>query len=239
LCAQSHQFIAEMQILALPDNRIQAMQDHEFYADPTVFDYWQSRVGDWFCSRSRKLCPYGWTLAFTAMAACFALTAISVFGWALADRMAGDGVVTWNQSMAQVITVMMALLACQAMLQQALQSWPAGTLMPSRLRHLVRLCGWEVPASALPVKHSHPRQSRVVKKADHCKVPSTPSRKDVLAFFAGVRAAGVNVTIARALFSAGVRTPRQLCAASDERLLEIRGVGPATVRKLRVHFEGS
>jgi hypothetical protein len=212
------------------------MQDHEFYADPTVFDYWQSRVADWFCGHSRKLSPYGWALAFVSMAALFAVTAVGVFGWVLVSRMAGEGLVAWNQSMAQVITIMMALLACQAMLQQALQSWPAGTVMPYRLRRLVHLCGWQVPASALPPKRVTQQPPRI-RQSDLPGTPAAPSREDVQAFFAGVRAAGVNVTIARALFSAGVRTPRQLCSASDECLLAIHGVGQATVRKLRIHFD--
>ncbi len=212
------------------------MQDHEFYADPTVFDVWQGRASDWFCRRTRRLCPYGWTLAFAAMAALFALTAVGMFGWSLVSRM--QGLAAWNQSMAQVITVMMALLACQAMLQQALQSWPAGIVMPRRLRRVIRLCGWEVPATALPVKPGHQTRRRVHQSNVH-RAPVAPSRQAIQAFFSGVRTAGVNVTIARALFSAGIRTPRQLCRASDERLLKIRGVGPATVRKLRNYFDGA
>ena len=212
------------------------MQDHEFYADPTVFDYWQGRASDWFCRRSRTLCPYGWTLAFAAMAALFALTAVGVFSWSLVSRL--QGLAAWNQSMAQVITIMMALLACQAMLQQALQSWPAGIVMPRRLRRVIRLCGWEVPATALPVKPGHQTRQRVHQSNVH-KAPVEPSRQAIQAFFSGVRAAGVNVTMARALFSAGVRTPRQLRRASDEHLLKIRGIGPATVRKLRNYFDGA
>lgn len=212
------------------------MQDHEFYADPTVFDYWQGRASDWFRSCSRKLTPYGWTLAFAAMAALFALTAVSMFGWTLISRMSGEGLVAWNQSMAQVITIMMALLACQALLQQALQSWPAGITMPRRLRRVIRQCGWEVPAAAVPAKTRHQSPPRV-RQSDTHRAPLAYRREDIQAFFSGVRAAGVNVTIARALFSAGVRTPQQLCRASDKRLLAIRCVGPATVSKLRSFFD--
>ena len=212
------------------------MQDHEFYADPTVFDYWQSRAGDWLRNHSRHLFLFGWTLAFTGMATLFALTAVGVFGWTLVSRMGGEGIMAWNQSMAQVITIMMALLACQAMLRQALQSWPAGVAMPRRLRHLTRLCGWDVPASAMPAKPAPVSPARTRQPAGR-KASASPSREDVQAFFSGVRAAGVNVTIARALFVAGVRTPQQLCRASDRRLLAIRGVGPVTVGKLRRYFD--
>jgi len=93
-----------------------------------------------------------------------------------------------------------------------------------------------VPASALPSKVIHTRASRTI-KPERRKASTVSEREAVQAFFSGVRAAGVNVTIARALFNAGVRTPLQLCAASDQRLLAIRGVGPATVRKLRTQFD--
>jgi len=209
------------------------MQDHEFYADPTVFDHWQSRASEWLCRRTRKLCPYGWALAFAAMAGLFALIAVAVFIAALVGG-AGQHVVAWNHAMAQVITIMMAMLACQALLQQALRSWPAGLPMPRRLRRLVRLCGWKVPVTARP---AGPAPKRRGYDGGRRGATTADSREDVQAFFAGVRAAGVNVAIARALFSAGVRTPRQLCRASDECLLAIRGVGPATVNKLRAYFD--
>ena len=43
LCAVSRYFANGVRIISVPGYRIQVMQDHEFYADPTVFDYWQSR----------------------------------------------------------------------------------------------------------------------------------------------------------------------------------------------------
>ena len=213
------------------------MQDHEFYADPTVFDYWQARCSNVLCSYTRKLSPYGWTLAFAAMATLFALTAVTLFGWTLITRMGGEGSVAWNQSVAQMITIMMALLACQALLQQALRSWPPGFVMPQRLRHVVRLCGWEVPAAATPREARQAYRHSDARKVEVAAKQNPPGRDDIQAFFTGVRTAGVNVAIARALFSAGVRTPGQLCAASDEKLLAIHGVGFATVRKLRRHFD--
>lgn len=213
------------------------MQDHEFYADPTVFDYWQARCSNVLCSYTRKLSPYGWTLAFAAMAMLFAVTAVAIFGWTLMTRMGGEGTVAWNQSMAQVITIMMALLACQALLQQALRCWPQGFTMPQRLRRMIRLCGWEIPVAATPQKARPAFRHPPARKAKSAIKQNSSGRDDIQAFFTGVRAAGVNVAIAQALFSAGVRTPRQLCAASDEKLLAIHGVGSVTVRKLRRHFD--
>ncbi|TCK17247.1 helix-hairpin-helix protein [Thiogranum longum] len=213
------------------------MQDHEFYADPTVFDYWQGRCSSLLCRYSRNLSPYGWTLAFSVMAIVFAATAVGVFGWTLTSRMSGEGIVAWNQSMAQVITIMMALLACQASLQQALRSWPQDIVMPYRLRRFIHFCGWKVPGAAQPTKTPQGVRRSSARAAAKPVLKLVPGGDDVQVFFAGVRAAGVNVAIARALFSAGVRTPKQLCAASDEYLLTIRGVGSATVRKLRRHFD--
>ncbi len=237
LCAVSRYFANSVRIIYVPGHRIQIMQDHEFYADPTVFDYWQSRCSGVLCAYARKLSPYGWTLAFFAAAVVFAVTAMCMFGWALTGRMSQDGLVAWNQSMAQVITILMSLLACQALLQQALQSWPQGFPVPHRLRRLILLCGWDVPAASPPEKARRDLQHPHAREATEPVMRPGPARDEVQAFFAGVRAAGVNVAIARALFSAGVRTPQQLCATSDRRLLMIHGVGSATVRKLRRQFK--
>lgn len=55
-------------------------------------------------------------------------------------------------------------------------------------------------------------------------------------FLSRVRAAGVNVSIARALFTAGIRSEKHLRSVGDAKLLGIHGVGPATVHKLRTCF---
>ncbi len=60
-----------------------------------------------------------------------------------------------------------------------------------------------------------------------------PRNAEARAFFERLRAAGVNVRIARALVTGGVRSAERVRAMTDEELLAIRGVGPATVRKLR------
>ncbi len=70
----------------------------------------------------------------------------------------------------------------------------------------------------------------------HRVVNQLADRQAVQEFFTGVRAAGVNVAIAKALFTAGVRTIQHLDCIADSELYDIHGVGPATVRKLRSHF---
>lgn len=55
-------------------------------------------------------------------------------------------------------------------------------------------------------------------------------------FFRAVKAAGINVRIARALYAAGFRSADQVQQASDADLLAAHGIGKATLRKLRVKF---
>ncbi|HEY9150717.1 MAG: helix-hairpin-helix domain-containing protein [Gammaproteobacteria bacterium] len=65
---------------------------------------------------------------------------------------------------------------------------------------------------------------------------STLSAAERRAYLAGLRHAGVNVRIARALVSAGYLSGAALAGASDAQILAVRGVGPATLKKLRACF---
>ena len=55
-------------------------------------------------------------------------------------------------------------------------------------------------------------------------------------FLNELRQAGVNVRIAKALYTAGVRSPEAVRRSPDSALLAIHGVGPATLRRLRETF---
>ena len=76
------------------------------------------------------------------------------------------------------------------------------------------------------------------------QVPATPvvvssdrrRRPDTRACLEELRTAGVNVKIARVLVGAGFDSAARLSRASDEALLSVHGVGPATVRKIRACF---
>ncbi|HHJ18081.1 MAG TPA: helix-hairpin-helix domain-containing protein [Gammaproteobacteria bacterium] len=104
--------------------------------------------------------------------------------------------------------------------------------MPVRLHVLVRWLGFDIP---VPAAGEQPAQ--VYERTEQQTQPlSIADRQAAQEFLAGVRAAGVNVTIARALYAAGIRSARHLQLARDEQLRRIHGVGPATVRRLRVHF---
>ncbi len=206
------------------------MLKHDFYADPTVFDQLKSDAGNWFCARLERLHPYAWSISFCALGLVFLSIATGVFIFLLQQHLGGDTPSVLNQSLAQAVTLMIALLAAQVVFKQALAAWPRHIELSARLRLAAACLGLRVPeppARALPEK---PRVSRTRPDA-----PNT-EQQAIQEFFAGVRAAGVNVTIAKSLFSAGLRSADRLHAARDTQLHRIHGVGPATVRKLRAHF---
>jgi len=203
------------------------MVEHEFYADPTVFDLWQDRAGGWFSVWADRVSPYAWCIGFFTVAITFVLVALGVFFTTLLNHVGADTPLYWNQSLAQSVTICMALIAANYSLRQALRVWPEHVALPKRLQMLNGVYGRGFKEAERSV--SSPQAA----------VPLAQIQVDaqaIQAFFAGVRAAGVNVAIAKALFDAGIRSARHLCSASDEQLLDIRGVGPATVRKLRACF---
>ena len=204
------------------------MSDHEFYADPTVFDLWQDRTGGWFSVRIARLRPYLWSVAFSGLAMLLLGIALSVLGFSLYQRVQSGAGPGWNQSLAQWLTVLMALLACHGLLEQALTAWPGERAFPPQLRKLVWLCGFRAPV---------PAERPAVAAAGALNTGSqAATAQEIRMFFVGARAAGVNVAIAKALFAAGIRSVSHLRASADEQLLQIHGVGPATVRRLRSHF---
>jgi hypothetical protein len=194
------------------------MTKHEFYADPTVFDHWQSHAGGWLHTQGEKVCPYGWALAFSALGAVLVGVSVALLGLSVHNTLTHHDLF-WNQSMAQGVTALAALAGAQLLFRQALDAWPDLAGAPRSVRRAARFVGL----------HRHARAARNSASA-------AGEREAIQAFFAGVRDAGVNVSIARALFTAGIRSPQQLMHASDGQLEAIHGVGPATVRKLRARF---
>lgn len=86
------------------------------------------------------------------------------------------------------------------------------------------------PPTLAPTSQSPTRTPAVADKTTHAKL-----------FFRTLRKAGINVKIARAIFTGGIKCAEDLDGKTDAELLAIRGVGPATVRKLRasVHLISS
>ena len=207
------------------------MLKHDFYADPTVFDQLKNDAGNWFCARLEKLSPYSWAGSFCILGLVFLSIAVAVFGALLQQRLGGNTPAALNQSLAQGVTMVIALLAAQVVFKQALEAWPGQVEMPARLRSIAAWLGYSTPAPQRPAVAEKVRGS----KRARLDVPH-PDQQAIQEFFAGVRAAGVNVTIAKSLFAAGMRSADHLRAIGDHRLHRIHGVGPATVRKLRTHF---
>jgi len=198
------------------------MTEHEFYADPTVFDHWQSHAGDWLRVRGEKIRPYLWVIAFALAGAVMLSISLLVFS-VIVHATAAQLAPAWNQSLAQGTTAIVALATAQCLFRQALEVWPESIRLPKWLREAGPYVGWQPVTQAKSIKAKRPPKS-------------APEPEAVRAFFAGVRAAGVNVAIAKALFAAGIHSPRQLLKVSDRKLIAIRGVGPSTVHKLRVQF---
>jgi hypothetical protein len=195
------------------------MSKHEFYADPTLFDHWQSSAGNWLSARGEKVSPYGWVIAFASLGCLLLAVSFTVLGVSLHDTVNRLDTV-WSRQLAQGVVAIVALAAAQALFRLALEAWPGGIRIPRAVLRAARYVGWR---PARPVRGN----------AALCR---HREREAVQAFFTGVREAGVNVTIARALFSAGIRSPQQLRRANDRQLAAIRGVGPATIGKLRARF---
>ncbi len=204
------------------------MTEHEFYADPTVFDFWQDRTGSWFCSRAAILRPYAWSVAFSGLAVTLLGVAIGVLVYSVWHRLDSTAQPAWNQSAAQWLTVFMALLSCHCLLGQALGAWPRDRALPRRLQVVALLCAGSAAVSA--------GRTPVAAPASLVTGSGQATTREIRTFYAGVRAAGINVTIAQALFAAGIRSAQQLRERGDAELLRIQGVGRASVRRLRVHF---
>lgn len=202
------------------------MREHEFYAHPTLFDEWHATLALWLCRQNEKFGPYAWVAGFACLGA--AMLVISAAALAVTVHASASGAgVSWNQSLAQGVTAVVALAVAQAMFRQALGAWPQDRSIPVRMRHAARYVGWQPVA---------PRADSPVATSARKRPQSRVQSESLRAFFAGVRDAGVNVSIAKALFIAGIRSPAHLRAASDQMLLSIHGVGPATVRRLRAQF---
>lgn len=211
------------------------MSDHEFYAQPTVFDQWHASISSWLCARLSGLCPYSWVIGFSLLGSIFLVTAMAVLAVMLSNS-ADSTALFWNDSMAQGLTVLVGLTAAQTLFRQALDAWPAESRLPSAWRRIGRYVGWRQP-DRQPVSQRNAVVVRLPRPVT-ASTSNTDDQQAVQAFFSGVRAAGINVAIAKALFGAGIRSPRHLLNAHDEQLFAIHGVGPATVRKLRSQFKG-
>ncbi len=213
------------------------MTEHEFYAQPTIFDHWQRRSRSWLSEYVGHYRMFSWSIGFAVLALVCFMVVFSTSLSLLLDQWLAD----WNDSLARWLILCMAIASGGWLLQQALLSWPRQAGLPDILVFVARVAGWSRPPAPTPVKQGarHPAlrgpegtfvERRAVKR------PSTAAARQIQAFYTGVRESGVNVTVAQSLFAAGIRSPHQVRMSSNEALLAIHGVGPVTVRKLRTRF---
>ena len=118
------------------------MSDHEFYAQPTVFDHWHASIGNWLCARLSVLCPYSWVIGFGILGSVFLITAMAVLTVTL-SRGIDSTVLFWNDSIAQGLTVVVGLTAAQTLFRQALDAWPAEAGLPAAWQRLGHYVGWQ------------------------------------------------------------------------------------------------
>jgi len=192
--------------------------DDYLYQDRTWFDQLAERLMRRCMQRLPRNQGRLWTGGFALFAAlCVAWAAGLAAHTVLVD-------LPPNQAGAQILAALLLLAAARHFL--AVTGLSAADAQP---RH--KLIRRTVPRRP-PVERTAP-----VAQARVAQCPSTPScPDDAQQFFRDVRAAGVNVRIAHALYAAGFRNAEQVRAADDRHLRAMPGIGAATLRKLRVKF---
>lgn len=190
------------------------MELHSGYRQATIFDQlWLVlarglRRPDWLQGRR----AWGWTfgilaLLFGTIAAAFLLNAL---------HPAGEG-----GAMASLGSALLSLGVFRHFARLALPLLQVRSGRPVPLRKPAPSpLSTQVPALAPEPARPAPGLSAAERRA----------------YLADLKAAGVNVRIARALVGAGYRSHEAVRRARDAEILAIPGVGPATLRKIRARF---
>lgn len=201
----------------------------DMYYDRTWFD----ELGAWLLQICRRYLPRSrgqlWPTGFSLFAAlCVAWAAGLATHCVVSD-------VTPNECLAHMLAAMLLLAAARHFLaatgMSAASALPRSKLI-SRTDVAPQLTiSAQVHTKAVVIPPSVPVQSS--RQSSHGKPqPATDARQ----FFHDVKKAGINVRIARTLYSAGFRSGDQVRDCVDARLLAIDGIGTATLRKLRLQF---
>ena len=200
------------------------MELHSSYRQATIFDQlWLAlarslRRPAWLQGRR----AWGW--AFGLLAGLFGVIGAAFLLDALAPT-AG------NSALASLGSALLSLGVFRHFARCALP-----LLQPHGARHRV------VPARPVPVPGVVRPTAGVPAAAatsNRIRPVSTLSAAERRAYLAGLRCAGVNVSIARALVSAGYLSAAAVERASDAQILAVRGVGPATLKKIRACFRSA
>ena len=198
--------------------------DDYLYQDRTWFD----ALGAWLGQHAQRWRPRHparlWSLGFALFAAlCVAWAAALATQCVLTD-------LPRNLCIAQWLAAALLLVAARHFL--AVTGMSAANAIDDRLRikctvtrerfadasDVVSMDSVDTPSTSL------------------AKTPAQGVGEDPQRFFRAVKAAGINVRIAHALYAAGFRTAEQVRMADDQALLAAPGIGPATLRKLRAQF---
>jgi hypothetical protein len=195
-------------------------RDDNFYHDRTWFD----ELGAWLVKYAQRWRPRHparlWSAGFAAFAAlCVVWAAVLATQSVLVDQ-------PRNESMAQWLAAVLLLVAARHFL--AVTGLSAAAAIDDR---------WRLKGTAM--RRPSIEASARLPGAAPINAPHTAeygSGDDPQRFFRAVKAAGINVRIAYALYAAGFRTAEQVRVAEDGALLAASGIGPATLRKLRAQF---
>ncbi|MEE9494299.1 MAG: helix-hairpin-helix domain-containing protein [Gammaproteobacteria bacterium] len=183
---------------------------HEYYVHPTCFDRYNSACSEWMLKRYTGSRPYLWFWAFSLLALlCYLGFAWIAYQFVLDVRQ--DGGINGLHAIANTVAAAMAL---------------GGAVQFHRLARQIGL----LDARAPDVREE--AGNRVVQRQQNVPVRLT-YQQEVRQFFSTTRQAGVDVATAKELFSAGIRTMKQLQASDDETLLDITGVDDAILKRLR------
>lgn len=199
----------------------------DMYYDRTWFD----ELGAWLLQACQRYLPRRreqqlWTTGFTLFAGlCVAWAAGLATHCVLFD-------VSPNECLAQMLAAVLLLVAARHFL--TVTGMCAASALPHR-KLIRRADAGKQVADPLLVRGK-------AAVASQSSAPQlTPQRRQSTAtdskpFFHALKKAGINVQVARTLYSAGFRSADQVRDCDDARLLAIPGIGQATLRKLRVQF---
>ena len=197
------------------------MDLHSSYRQATVFDQlWLAlarglRRPAWLHGRR----AWGWT--FGALALLFGLIAAAF----LLDTLTPGG---GNSALASLGSALLSLGVFRHFARCALPLLQPG---PAARRVTARR------AAAAPARTPVPAVPAAQVAAPAPARPASGlSAAERRAYLAGLKTAGVNLRIARSLVSAGYLSREAVRRASDAEILAIRGVGPATLKKIRACF---
>lgn len=193
----------------------------DLYQDPTWFD----ALGAWCLGHGRRFLPRQRARLWSTGFAVFASLCVAWAAGLATHCVVHD--LPWNQCVAQLLAAALLLVAARHFL--AATGLSARGTLPRR--KLVTRSEEPLPATASRTMSKPP-----VRAGSPLGASPRDAEADAQQFFRAVKAAGINVRIARSLYAAGFRSAEQVRACDDANLLAIPGIGQATLRKLRLQF---